>query len=94
MENVMEELMNRHSKNEIKTESLQINGNILVTDQTTSQLSNISSVTSGQLGISIPYRLIAIWGVVSLVLIPFLILLSIISLLVLGIYIYYLYQKK
>ncbi|WP_288596714.1 hypothetical protein [uncultured Lactococcus sp.] len=94
MENVMEELMNRQSKNEIKTESLQINGNILVTDQTTLQLSNISSVTSGQLGISIPYMLIAIWGVVSLVLIPFLILLSIISLLVLGIYIYYLYQKK
>lgn len=94
MENIMEELLNKQSKNEIKTESLQINGNILITDKTTLQLSNISSLTYGQLGVTIPYLLIVIWGIISFILIIAFAVLGIISLLILGIYIYYLYQKK
>lgn len=88
----IEKLFNTQEE-EIKTDRLQINGNLLRIDQTTLQLSNISSISHGSIKIKIPYGFLIIWGVVGLIFIKLYALLGLILLIGLGIYIYYLYQK-
>lgn len=89
----IEKLFNTQEEEEIKTDRLQINGNILRIDQTTLQLSNISSISHGLIKVKIPYAFLIIWGVVGLLFIKLFALIGFILLIGLGIYIYYLYQK-
>ena len=89
----IEKLFNTQEEEEIKTDRLQINGNILRIDQTTLQLSNLSSVSHGLIKVKIPYAFLIIWGVVGLIFIKLYALIGFILLIGLGIYIYYLYQK-
>ncbi|WP_278226689.1 hypothetical protein [Lactococcus lactis] len=89
----IEKLFNTQEEEEIKTDRLQINGNILRIDQTTLQLSNLSSISHGLIKVKIPYAFLIIWGVVGLIFIKLYALIGFILLIGLGIYIYYLYQK-
>lgn len=89
----IEKLFNTQEEEEIKTDRLQINGNILRIDQTTLQLSNLSSISHGLIKVKIPYAFLIIWGVVGLIFIKLYALIGFILLIGLGIYIFYLYQK-
>lgn len=93
MNNIIEELLNKQPQDEIKTDQLKINKNILITDKTTLQLSNISSLDYGHLKVRIPYLPIIIWIILSFVFLRFIALLGVIMLIALGVYIYALYQK-
>ncbi|WP_282798791.1 hypothetical protein [Lactococcus lactis] len=84
----IEKLFNTQEEEEIKTDRLQINGNILRIDQTTLQLSNISSISHGLIKVKIPYAFLIIWGVVGLLFIKLFALIGFILLIGLGIYIF------
>lgn len=90
----IENLLNTQNQEEIKTDRLQIKGNILKIDQTTLQLSNISSVSNGLIKVRIPYPLLFIWGIVGIILIKISTLVGFLVIIGLVGYIYFLYQKS
>lgn len=90
----IDKLFNTQEEEEIKTDRLQINGNILRIDRTTLQLSNISSIKYGTIKINPPYIFLILWGIVGIIFIKLYTLFGFVLLIGLGGYIYYLYQKS
>ena len=93
MNNTITNLLSNQSQKEIRTDRLQVQGNVLKVDKNTLQLSNISTLSHGRLKVNIPYPLLIIWLLISLIILKFSFILGLILIIALGVYIYYLYQK-